>query len=54
VSQLAADLKERATAARPVLTDLANVLRARMEAIGVASDASSRMATLRRYALHRR
>jgi hypothetical protein len=47
VSQLAAELKERATAARPVLTDLANVLRARMEAIGVASDASSRMATLR-------
>jgi hypothetical protein len=47
VSQLAADLKERATAVRPVLTELANGLRARMEAFGVAVDTSSRMATLR-------
>jgi hypothetical protein len=47
VSQLAADLKGRATATRPILSELANALHARMEAFGVASDASSRMTTLR-------
>jgi hypothetical protein len=47
VSKLAADLKEQANAARPVLSDLARALSARIETFGGAADAAPRMVTLR-------
>jgi len=47
VVQLAKELSEKATAARPSLSGLANTLRARMERFGVAVDTAPRMTTLR-------
>jgi hypothetical protein len=47
IAQLAADLREKATAAQPILSGLANTLRARMERFGVAVDPAPRMTTLR-------
>jgi hypothetical protein len=47
VAQLAADLKEKATAARPILSGLASTVRTGMERFGVAVDPAARMTTLR-------
>ena len=47
VSQLAAALKERADATRPVLNSLAAELRMRMERFDVTADAAARTVTLR-------
>src|SRR5262249_1715976 len=47
VSQLAAVIKERADATRPVLSGLATELRMRMEKFGVTADAAARIVTLR-------
>jgi hypothetical protein len=47
VAQLAAELREKATAARPILSGLSNALRARMERFSVAVDSAPRMTTLR-------
>jgi hypothetical protein len=46
VAQLAADLKEKATATRPILAELGNKLRARMNQFGVPLDPAPRMTTL--------
>jgi hypothetical protein len=47
VSQLAAAIKERADAMRPVLSGLATELRLRMDRFGVTADAAARTVTLR-------
>jgi hypothetical protein len=47
VAQLANELSEKATAARPILSGLGNTLRARMERFGIAVDPAPRMTTLR-------
>jgi hypothetical protein len=47
VAQLAAGLREKAAAARPILSGLANTLRARMERFDVAVDPAPRMTTFR-------
>jgi hypothetical protein len=47
VAQLATDLKDQTTAKRPILTELANTLRGRMEWFGVAIDAAPRVVTIR-------
>jgi hypothetical protein len=46
-AQLAAGLREKAAAARPILSGLANTLRARMERFNVAVDPAPRMTTFR-------
>ena len=47
IARLAADLKERAAAARPILAGLAADLRPRMEAFDVVPDTAARLVTLR-------
>ncbi len=47
IARLAADLKECAAAARPILAGLAADLRPRMEAFGVVPDTAARLVTLR-------